>query len=721
MSIEQAFLADSATARLDRLRARRLAEDERLVCMERAEILHATRANYAHLPRVERQAAILRDLCEKISPIIEPEDILVGRMPEVLPTQEQEAFIARHPELIGEPGVPGWLDSMTIYAPDWAWLLERGLGGIADYAHRTLGTAEVTEDERSFLAAVGHAMESVSRLVRRYAEEARRLAASAPSPARRAELAAIARRCERVAWAAPESFIEALQLIQIVHMVLSCLVGGRDVTPGRLDQYLLRYYQRDIARGALRPDDAAPMLALFFLRLSQMAGNATDFNDNIRRSPCKYSHLYVTIGGRDADGRSCVNDLSFVVADAIRLLRYKEPTLLVRWHAGMDRAFTARVAGLVRDRFPVTIYNDETVIKALAKQGVPPEMACGYAHRACHNVLLPGHEAGSGPTFHNVPRMIVQAVNAAPAPEAFDAFWEALRSQVRRALADARRAAEQRWREQLAGACPLLPSALMKECLDRRKQAWQAATVSHWNHCLMGLATAVDSLLAIRELAFRERALTLGDFAKILAKDWAGGEALRERIRNRLPRYGQASEEGSAMASRLGRMWVEEVEAASAGMGRMAMWPAFYSHMVHVWEGAKTPATPDGRMSGDPLSENVAPSPGSPGCSPTTILRAMSSLPFDHTPSGAAVLSLSPGDLADSAGRDLLPSLIESYFSLGGLHLQVNTFDAATLEDAMKSPERYPDLMVRVTGFSAYFTQLSRAVQEDVLRRHRTR
>ena len=176
-------------------------------------------------------------------------------------------------------------------------------------------------------------------------------------------------------------------------------------------------------------------------------------------------------------------------------------------------------------------------------------------------------------------------------------------------------------------------------------------------------------------------------------------------------------------------MWVDEVEAASAGMTRMAMWPAFYSHMVHVWEGAKTPATPDGRMSGDPLSENVAPSPGSPGCSPTTILRAMSSLPFDHTPSGAAVLSLSPlascasslASLADSAGRDLLPSLIESYFSLGGLHLQVNTFDAATLEDAMKSPERYPDLMVRVTGFSAYFTQLSRAVQEDVLRRHKYR
>jgi formate C-acetyltransferase len=484
-----------------------------------------------------------------------------------------------------------------------------------------------------------------------------------------------------------------------------------------MDQCLLRYYQRDVARGALRRDDTVPLLAMFFLRLSQMAGNATDFNDNCRRSPCQYSHLYVTVGGRDADGRSQVNELSFVIADAIRLLRYKEPTLLVRYHAGIARDFLAKVVGLARDRFPVTIYNDETVIKALEKQGVPAEMACQYAHSACHNALVPGHEAGSGPAFYNVPRMITQAMSG-PA-ETFDAFWEALRAQVRRALTDGRRAAEKRWREELAEACPLLPSALMKECLDRRRPAWQAATVSHLNHYLNGVATAVDSLLAIRELVFDKRQMTLGEFTKVLAKDWAGSEALRERVRKRLPRYGQDTEEGNAMTSRLGRMWVEEVEAASAGLTRLATWPAFYSHMKHVWDGAQTPATPDGRKAGESLSENVAPSPGSPGCSPTTILRSMSSLPFDHTPSGAAVLSLSPGDVAEGAGRDRLVSLIESYFSLGGLHLQVNIFDAATLEDAMKSPERYPELMVRVTGFSAYFAHLSREVQEDIIRRHK--
>ena len=286
--------------------------------MQRAEILQAACAACAHTPRVQRQAAIIRELCQGITPLIEPEDIVVGRMPETVPDAAGEAFIARRPELFSEPGLPGCLDSMSIYVPDWAWLLARGLGGVAQYALHQRDTADASEDERLFLTAVGHAMESLSCLIRRYAAEARRLAAAEPSMERRAELEAIAGRCDRVAWHPPTGFVEALQLIQIVHMALSCLVGGRDVTPGRIDQYLWRYYQKDVENGAICEDDAVALLAMCFLRLSQMAGKGTDFDDSVRRSPCKYAHLYVTVGGTDARGRPCVNGLSFAVAAAIR-------------------------------------------------------------------------------------------------------------------------------------------------------------------------------------------------------------------------------------------------------------------------------------------------------------------------------------------------------------------------------------------------------------------
>ena len=173
-------------SRLERLRAKRLAEDDRLVCMERARILVDAKDKHGRLSRTVRQAAVLRDLCEQITPIIEPEDLIVGRMPEVLPTPDDERFIAEHPELFTQPGLPGWLDSMSIYVPEWDRLLDLGLGGLAAEARRRLVAIEGTgERQREFLDAAAQAVEAVALLIRRYAEEARRRAAGGASAERR--------------------------------------------------------------------------------------------------------------------------------------------------------------------------------------------------------------------------------------------------------------------------------------------------------------------------------------------------------------------------------------------------------------------------------------------------------------------------------------------------------------------------------------------------------
>lgn len=708
---------------LDRLREKRLSEDESLVCLERARILQETRECYGGLSRTERQAAVLCDLCAQITPVIEPEDLLAGRMPEVVPTAEEEAWIAEHPQLFSEPGLPGWLDSLSIYVPDWDRLLQVGVGGIAAHARQSMDAIPPDAGDRAerteFLAAAIEAVDALSHLIRRYAAEARRMASVEADAARRGELEQIAGRCERVAWEPPSTFLEALQLLQLTHMALACLVGGRDVTPGRLDQYLLPFYRRDIEAGVLDPETAALLLAMFFLRLTQMAGNDTDWDDNRRRSPCRYTHLYVTVGGVDGEGRSAVNPFSFVVLEAVRVLRYKEPTLLVRWQEGMERDSLAGVARLVRERAPVTIYHDEVVIRALESQGVPLRHARGYAHSACHNVLVVGQEAGSGPVFHNLPLFLLRVLRSGQEPASFEDLLAALRAEVRSALAGARRAWEKAWAEQYGPSCPLLASSLMPICLEQGRPCWQAATVSHFNHHLMGLATLVDSLLALRTLVFEEGRLSLAELASVLESDWEGHEALRTEVRTRLPRYGQGDHEARALTEALGRMWVEEVESASRGMARLQMWPGFYSHVSHVHQGARVPATPDGRRSGEALSENLAPSYGTPRCSPTSILGDMALLPFDHTPSGAATLALPAVDLEGVGGMERLVALVEGYFAMGGLHLQINVLDDRHLEDAMEHPERYADLTVRVTGYSAYFTRLSRSVQEDLVRRCR--
>ena len=163
--------------RLERLRAERRSEDDRLVCVERGIILLDAQSRFGGVSHVVRQSAALRLLCERITPVIRPDDILVGCMPEVVPSQEEESLISERKELFSEPGVPGWLDSLSIYIPDWDRLLELGLGGIAAEAAARRAelpkTAADLEERREFLVAVGHALESVSLLIGRYAAHAR--------------------------------------------------------------------------------------------------------------------------------------------------------------------------------------------------------------------------------------------------------------------------------------------------------------------------------------------------------------------------------------------------------------------------------------------------------------------------------------------------------------------------------------------------------------------
>jgi len=708
-----------AEARLARLRAKRLAVDDRAVCLERARILQDAVRKHANVGHVLRQGLILQELCAGIGTPIDSDDLTAGRMPEAMPTDEEERFVAGHPELFDQPGVPGVLDSVSICVPDWSRLLRLGLGGLVREAEGYLaqieGQGEEAQRRREFLESAILSLSAVSTLLRRYAAEARRQ-----------ERQTMAVCCERAAWDAPTTFREALQLFRVTHMVLSCLVGARDVTPGRMDQYLYPLYREDVASGRMSPSETVELLAEVLLSLSQMAGHGTDFYDNRKRSPCKYTHLYVTVGGCDSEGRVAVNDLSYAILDAIRLLRYKEPTLLVRYAQGLPSAFRRRVGELVRERFPVTIYNDETVIRALVHHGVPLADARQYAFSACHNVLIPGKEAGSYPEFHNVPEYLLLATVGGGGLAAgrqdgeidgFEKLWDGLRAQMAFALAQTRRRTEDRWRS-LEPAAPMLWNCLMESAMREQRSCWAAASVSHGNQHLMGLGTTVDALMALRRLVFDERKLTLAEMADALRANWTGHESLRHRVRYGLPKFGQDDAETNGLARRLGAMWVEEVARANRGLQRLQMWPGFYSHVNHIFSGERTAATPDGRLASQPLSENQGPSFGVRGLSPTWTLRAMSHLPFACTPSGATSLTLPPADMAGDEGLDKLLALIETYFRLGGLHLQVNVVDATTLRAAMAEPEKHADLMVRVTGFSAYFVSLTRQVQDDLVARY---
>ena len=492
-----------------------------------------------------------------------------------------------------------------------------------------------------------------------------------------------------------------------------------------MDQYLLRYYKRDLGEGRLTRQEAVELVAAMMLMLSQLSGAvATDFQSE-KRTPNRYSHYYITLGGVKADGRSAVNELSSVFLDARRLVEFRDPSLSIRYFAGIDREFWGKAVALMRDGLPVFSYNDASVLAAQKRLGVSDELARDYAHCACLLCVLPGRDLPPSRENHNGPLAVLLAINggvepmagnrigeATPPPEAmgdFESFFDAFRRQMRYSLAAA--AAQHRGRGQgdRSFGYPLLARPLLDGGLRGTRPRRNV------EQCFVGVATTINSLLAVREVVYRRKMLTLGELAAALSKDFAGCERLRAYLTNRVPSYGCDDPEVMEMTRRVSQAWVEDVAVAGRGTD-VVLRPNFHSWLYNMELGKVTGATPDGRLAGTPLSSDQIPSRGR-GRAPTEVLRAIAQLSHKCTCSGGTTFGISPSHFRGPAGADRLSALIEVYFAEGGLQLHFIVADAATLRDAVANPERHGDLLVRVAGFSEYFVRLLPEVQQEIIRR----
>jgi len=706
---------------VDAVRRAYLDVPDEAVFLERARILRDSRERYADLSPGLRQGRIIEDLCDRITVVVEPSDVFLGRVFEEVPSPSDRGFVDRHPEFFISPGVPGWLDSASIYIPNWEKLLRLGISGLIEEVGQ-YGRRDVQED---YLSGVRLSLQAISRLIGRYANAARGLAERTRDPVAKARLLEAGVCCEGVAVDPPETFREALQLFALFHMVLSCLIGGRNVTPGRMDQYLFPFYDRDIACGRIAKEDAVELLAVAMIMFSQMSGTiATDFQSR-KRSPNRYSHCYVTLAGVGADGRSAVNELSFAVLEARRLVNYREPSLVIRYTRDIDRSFWNDVVTLMRDRTPVLVYNDQAAISGLMRSGLSEKRARDYAHCACLNCAIPGH-ATCMRDNHNLPHYILLALNGGrdpmseeqigprtPEPEAlrtFDDLFEALRGHVRVAMEQsARRYADVPTRFPL----PVWP--LFEGHLEAGYR-YGEQLLRYVDEHLVGLATAVDSLLAVRQVVYREKRISLHELVGVLRTDFSGHTSLREYLRHRVPSYGSGDPEALEMTDRVGGLWVEEVDRASSESNRVRLRPGFHSWLYNMQMGEWTGATPNGRLGGESLSSDLLPSSGHTG-PPTEVLRCMARLPHDCTCSGGTTLRLGASHFSGEDGIHLLSSLVETYFASGGLQLHFVFADRSVLQDAIEHPEKHGDLLVRVTGFSEYFVRLLPEVQREIIRR----
>ncbi|QCR36186.1 formate C-acetyltransferase/glycerol dehydratase family glycyl radical enzyme [Nissabacter sp. SGAir0207] len=639
-------------------------------------------------------------------------------------------------------------------AVNYPLLLSLGLHGLrAKVAERRERLALTDWDDlhkEQFLKAIDLTLEALSQHILRFAVLAREMAASERREARRAELNQIAANCERIAHQPPETFWQALQLCYFVQLVLQIESNGHSVSFGRLDQYLYPWYRRDVElTGTLPREQAIELLHGCWLKLLEV--NKIRSGSHSKASAGSPLYQNVTIGGQiwaDGRARDAVNPLSYAVLESCGRLRSTQPNLSVRYHAGMSDDFLDACVQVIRCGFGMPAFNnDEIVIPEFIKLGVEEADAYDYAAIGCIETAVGGKWGYrcTGMSFINFARVMLAALEQGRDAQSGHTFLPQAQGLSQGNFTDFAQVMAA-WDRQIRyytrksieiecvvdtvleeNAHDILCSALVDDCIERGKSIKQGGAKYDWVSGLqVGIANLGNSLAAVRTLVFEQGLVGQQQLAAALASDFDGldGEMLRQRLINGAPKYGNDRDEVDQLLVRAYQTYIDELKQYhNTRFGRGPIGGTYYagtsSISANVPFGAATPATPDGRKAHTPLAEGASPASGTDTLGPTAVFNSLGKLPTAAILGGVLLnQKLNPATLDNPRDREKLMAMLRTFFEAHrGWHVQYNIVSRDTLLAAKAHPDQYRDLVVRVAGYSAFFTALSPDAQDDIIAR----
>ena len=674
--------------------------------------------NAGAFPQFRRRALARAAMLRGTTPRIDPGELIVGK-PDYAVTlsDEQKSFLATADRLI--PPRHGQDSHMAI---DFEKLLRLGTGGLRreiDEYKCKLSPVERPDDikKEQFYDCCLIELEAVEDYAAHYAAHARALSDAEPDGTRAGELRLIAETLDRVPAQPARTFREAVQCVHFYNMVI-----GIDALYqlGRPDRHLLPYYERDRALGLLNDDEAQELIDCLCIL----------FNEYTPKSLA----VGLMVGGRDEQGRTVANPLTYMFVRSCDHTRLAYPGvgLCVTPDMPQDLIDLACLSLSHGNSHPA-LFNDEVIVRGLTGYGVPFEHAVSYIHSTCveitpikrsstwvaspyYSLVQPlleilGIEA---PAFDSLE---VMPMDEAPAPETFQALIERWKTIMRRNIRyQVHRQNTLQLERSMSWTNPLV-SCLVDDCLARGKDLdWGGAVYSFIESSFVGIANLADSLYAVKKLVYDEGKLSLSALSEALKRDFEGHEDLRQTLLNRVDKYGNDVGEVDAIVDEISRWITDEMAHYTTFTGSRFI-PSMFCWIMHERLGRETPATPDGRRAGFPLGDGSGPAQGRERCGPTASILSSTSWCHDRFIGGIAVnLKLSAAAFSQGS-MDRLRALVKTYMARGGFELQVNVVDQQKLIEAQKHPEQYRDLVVRIGGYSDYFTNLSPQMQQEVILR----
>ncbi len=613
-------------------------------------------------------------------------------------------------------------------------ILAGGMAGVIRTAEQALdGLAPQDRDGEKgafYRAAIRSALAAVT-FARRYADQAERMAAAEADPGRAAELRQIAAVCRRVPEHPAQTFHEAVQSVYFVHLIAQIESGGNSISLGRIDQYLWPYYQADLAAGRTDPDRAGELLALLFVKTNEIWNVLEEAYVPGGEGPEGKTTQNVTVGGMGRDGRSAVNALSHIALNAYASIRTVQPNFGVRICGDGDELLFRRAVACARDGVLLHFFNDPVIVESLTAAGHSLEDARDYGVVGCLEPNAQGRSFGStfAAQFNGLKCLEFALSNGVdnifgyttgletgdPAGFAtFEDLWRAYDAQVSHFVGQLVRGMECLDRA-IAGRLPSpFASAMIEGPLEKGLDLTRGGAVYNSTGVqLIGFANIADSLFAIDRAVFREKRFSIGELAEWLAADWTDAEDKRRYLLAKIDKYGNDRDEVDAMAARVLDHFCDTL-APHRNFRGGRFWPGVFSVGFHISMGAFSGASADGRFAGETLGNGITPSNGAAAAGPTALMNSVTKLPLGRATNG---LNLNMRFDGRRVSDSVLFDLMRGYFARGGVQVQFNMVDTDTLRAARADPEHHRDLVVRVSGYSAVFVNLSDIAQEEIISR----
>ena len=593
----------------------------------------------------------------------------------------------------------------------------------------------LTSDQANFYEAALICLDAASEYMQRFAELATELASTEPSAQRRLELERISENCHRLSQYPAASYWEALQSLAFLIILLEIESNASSFSPGRFDQYVLPYLRRDLQGGKLTLPEAQELLECLWVKFNEMVYMR---NANSARYFAGFPIGFnLIVGGQRSDGTDASNELSYMCLQAEADLQLPQPNFSVRLHKDtpQDLLVTATRVISMGSGMP-QLFNDEVIVPAYENRGVTHEDAMDYAVVGCVELSIPGKAMGwSDAAMFNLVRVLEMTLYGGVVPETGKQVGLPTgRLEQLAAFADLEAAYEKQLRhfialmvkgvnvvDRLHGQVCQTPflSTTIHNCLAAGKDVtWGGAKYNFSGPQGVQVGNMADSLAAIRWMVYDKKEVSAAELMTALQGNFSGYESLRQRLLNRPPKYGNDDDYVDLLGQKWARFYCDEVARYPTPRGG-TFHPGFYTVSAHVPLGQNVGATPDGRFAYTPLADGgLSAVAGRDLKGPTAVLRSVAKIDQKLASNGSLLnLKFLPSFFQQDQALDWFAAFLRGFVDLNISHVQFNVVSGDTLRLAQKHPEQARSLVVRVAGYSAYFVELDKEVQDEIIRR----